>query len=165
MVQLGMTNSRMKDNYDLWFISSHFEFEGSTLAAAVQATFERRRTEIPRRAPIALTEEYAADLDHVRQWVAFTKSLGVEAPPGLGVVIDKISECCRNRAAFHPALGSSKWVAASWMTSTQLTERYAFTLLYENSSRPTASPSATSCARSAEYETRQLVCTPCTIRT
>jgi hypothetical protein len=48
-------------------------------------------TGIPRRSPIALTAEYAADLNHVRQWAAFTKSLGVEAPPGLGVVIDKIS--------------------------------------------------------------------------
>ncbi len=92
MVQLGMTNSRMKDYYDLWFISSHFEFEGPTLAAAVRATFERRRTEIPRRSPIALTEEYAADVNHVRQWAAFSKSLGVEAPLGLAVVIDKISE-------------------------------------------------------------------------
>jgi hypothetical protein len=92
MVQLGMTNSRMKDYYDLWFMSSHFEFEGSTLAAAVRATFERRGTGIPRRSPIALTAEYAADLNHVRQWAAFTKSLGVEATPGLGVVIDKISE-------------------------------------------------------------------------
>jgi hypothetical protein len=41
-VQLGMTNSRMKDYYDLWFMSRHFEFEGSTLAAAPRATFERR---------------------------------------------------------------------------------------------------------------------------
>ncbi len=36
--------------------------------------------------------EYAADINHVRQWAAFTKSLGVEATPSLGVVIDKISE-------------------------------------------------------------------------
>jgi hypothetical protein len=92
MVQLGMTNSRMKDYYDLWFISRHFEFEGSTLAAAMRATFERRGTRIPRRPPIALTAEFAADLNHMRQWSAFTKSLGIEAPPGLGVVIDKISE-------------------------------------------------------------------------
>jgi Nucleotidyl transferase AbiEii toxin, Type IV TA system len=92
MVQLGMTNSRMKDYYDLWFISSHFEFDGSTLAAAVQATFERRGTLIPRRPPIALTVEYATDLNHVRQWAAFTKSVGVEATPGLEVVIDRISE-------------------------------------------------------------------------
>jgi hypothetical protein len=92
MVQLGMTNSRMKDYYDLWFISRYFEFEGSTLAAAMRATFGRRGTAIPRRPPIALTAEFAADLNHVRQWSAFTKSLRVEAPPGLGVVIDKIAE-------------------------------------------------------------------------
>jgi hypothetical protein len=32
----------VKDCYELWFMSRHFEFEGSTLAAAVGATFERR---------------------------------------------------------------------------------------------------------------------------
>ena len=62
MVQLGMTNSRMKDDYDLWFMSRHFEFEGSTLTAAVRATFERRGTVIPDRFPIGLTVEYAATL-------------------------------------------------------------------------------------------------------
>jgi hypothetical protein len=84
MVQLGMTNSRMKDYYDLWFISRHFEFEGSTLAAAMRATFERRGTRIPRRPPIALTAEFAADLNHVRQWSAFTcfaKSLIFDRQP------------------------------------------------------------------------------------
>jgi Nucleotidyl transferase AbiEii toxin, Type IV TA system len=55
MVQLGMANSRMKDFYDLWFLSRNFEFEGSTLSAAVRATFERRRTMIPEHSPIALT--------------------------------------------------------------------------------------------------------------
>jgi hypothetical protein len=92
MVQLGMTNSRMKDYYDLWFMSRHFEFDGSTLAAAVRATFERRGTVIPGRFPIGLTMEYAADLNHVRQWAAFTASLRIERTPDLGVVIDTISE-------------------------------------------------------------------------
>jgi predicted nucleotidyltransferase component of viral defense system len=92
MVQLGMTNSRMKDYYDLWFMSSHFEFDGSTLSAAMRATFERRGTAIPGRSPTALTAEFAADLNHVRQWAAFTRSVAAEATPGLGVVIDKISE-------------------------------------------------------------------------
>ena len=108
MVQLGMTNSRMKDYYDHWFMSGHFEFEGSTLAAAVRATFERRRTEIPRRAPIALTAEYAADLNHVRQWGAYTKSLGVEAPPDLGIVMIKFSNSsCRQRLLPQPSSLSS----------------------------------------------------------
>jgi hypothetical protein len=61
MVQLGMTNSRMKDYFDLWFMSRHFEFEGPTLAAAVRATFERRGTLVPGRSPIALTMEPNAD--------------------------------------------------------------------------------------------------------
>ena len=82
MVQLGMTNSRMKDYFDLWFMSRHFEFEGPTLAAAVRATFERRGTLIPGRSPIALTMEYADDPKHVQQWAAFTGRLSAEATPG-----------------------------------------------------------------------------------
>ena len=92
MVQLGMTNSRMKDYFDLWFMSRHFEFEGPTLAAAVRATFERRGTLIPGRSPIALTMEYADDPKHVQQWAAFTGRLSAEATPSLGVVIDEVSE-------------------------------------------------------------------------
>jgi hypothetical protein len=92
MVQLGMTNSRMKDYFDLWFMSRHFEFEGPTLAAAVRATFERRGTLIPGLSPIALTMEYADDPKHVQQWAAFTERLSAEATPSLGVVIDEVSE-------------------------------------------------------------------------
>jgi hypothetical protein len=92
MVQLGMTNSRMKDYYDIWFMSRHFEFQGSILAAAVRATFERRRTVIPERPPVALTVEYAADPGHVRQWAAFAGSLGAAPPGDMGVVIDEIAE-------------------------------------------------------------------------
>jgi predicted nucleotidyltransferase component of viral defense system len=92
MVQLGMTNSRMKDYFDLWFMLRHFEFEGPTLAAAVRATFERRGTLIPGRSPIALTMEYADDPKHVQQWPAFTERLSAETTPSLGVVIDEVSE-------------------------------------------------------------------------
>jgi hypothetical protein len=92
MVQLGMANSRMKDYFDLWFMSRHFEYEGSTLAAAVRATFKRRGTLIPGRTPIALSMEYADDPSHVQQWAAFTSRLVAEARPTLGVVIDEVSE-------------------------------------------------------------------------
>jgi predicted nucleotidyltransferase component of viral defense system len=43
MVQLGMTNSRMKDYYDLWFVSRHFEFEGPTCESARRLYADRRR--------------------------------------------------------------------------------------------------------------------------
>lgn len=47
MVDLGMANSRMKDFYDLWYLSEHFGFEGEPLAEALRRTFEQRRTPLP----------------------------------------------------------------------------------------------------------------------
>lgn len=92
MVQLGMTNSRMKDYYDLWFMSRHFEFEGSTLVTALRGTFDRRKTMIPQQAPVALSLEYADDASHVQQWAAFIKRSGVEKSPGLDAVIDEVAD-------------------------------------------------------------------------
>jgi predicted nucleotidyltransferase component of viral defense system len=47
MVDLGLANTRMKDFYDLWFLSSTFEFERARLHAAILATFNRRGGVIP----------------------------------------------------------------------------------------------------------------------
>jgi hypothetical protein len=44
MVVLGVLNSRMKDFYDIWFLSSTFDFRGETLAKALEKTFETRNT-------------------------------------------------------------------------------------------------------------------------
>lgn len=61
MVSLGMVNTRMKDFFDLWAIAGTFAFDGAVLARAIQATFERRRTALPRELPVALTAGFAAD--------------------------------------------------------------------------------------------------------
>ena len=45
MVSLGMANSRMKDFYDAWLLQQ-FELDDTVLAAAIRATFERRRTAV-----------------------------------------------------------------------------------------------------------------------
>jgi hypothetical protein len=47
MIKLGMANSRMKDFYDLWVLAQRFEFQSTALAAAIQATFDTRRTSLP----------------------------------------------------------------------------------------------------------------------
>jgi hypothetical protein len=73
MVLLGMGTTRMKDFYDLWYLSQHFTFEGSSLARAIAATFERRRTPIPIDTPLALTSEFADDEIKQRQWLAFVR--------------------------------------------------------------------------------------------
>jgi Nucleotidyl transferase AbiEii toxin, Type IV TA system len=73
MVMLGIANSRMKDFYDLWILAHIFEFDGPTLCQAIQATFCRRNTELPAKAPLALTPEFGADATKVKQWQAFIR--------------------------------------------------------------------------------------------
>jgi len=71
MVLLGEANSRMKDFYDLWFLSQQFEFDGNTLVAAIRATFARRKTKLPESTPDALTIAFS-EMKSV-QWGAFLR--------------------------------------------------------------------------------------------
>src|ERR1044072_6956819 len=47
IVNLGLTNSRMKDYYDIWLLSEQFDFDGANLVRAIGATFRRRRALLP----------------------------------------------------------------------------------------------------------------------
>ena len=88
MVTLGIGNSRMKDFFDIWYLARTFEFEEATLVAAIQATFARRQTPMPRETPVALTATFADDPAKVAQWRAFVaRSRLVSATPSLSAVI------------------------------------------------------------------------------
>ncbi|MCY3024586.1 MAG: nucleotidyl transferase AbiEii/AbiGii toxin family protein [Planctomycetota bacterium] len=92
LVKLGMDNSRMKDFYDLWILSRESSFSGKQLAAAVRATFERRKTGIPTASPLALTSAFATNPDKVRQWTAFLRRTGLsEGEVNLAKVIGEIA--------------------------------------------------------------------------
>lgn len=73
MVEKGINNSRMKDFYDIWVLSQQFDFDGSTLAQAIEATFARRQRPIPVETPIALTLAFAQHPDKLAQWNAFLR--------------------------------------------------------------------------------------------
>ncbi len=75
MVRLGLTNTRMKDFYDLLILARRFPFDGSTLATAVQATFARRSTDLPPpyQPPIALSDEFAEDAAKQAEWQGFLR--------------------------------------------------------------------------------------------
>lgn len=77
MVHLGIANSRMKDFHDLWVLGSQFDFDGVTLATALARTFERRNTPLPVELPLALTSEFFAEAQKVRQWKAFLNRAGL----------------------------------------------------------------------------------------
>ena len=79
MVMLGISNSRMKDFFDLWKLANQFDFDGIVLSTAIQATFERRETQVPVSTPLALTEEFTRDQQKMVQWKAFINKSGLDA--------------------------------------------------------------------------------------
>jgi len=78
MVTLGMVNSRMKDFYDIWIMVQQFTFDGWKLAHAIQATFERRETEIPPILPVTITAKFGYDPEKRRLWQAFLERSRLE---------------------------------------------------------------------------------------
>jgi hypothetical protein len=73
MVIRGLANSRMKDFFDLWMLSTMFEFTGPRVSQAIAATFERRNTPLPANSPLALTEEFYNDRGKQVQWNSFLR--------------------------------------------------------------------------------------------
>ena len=72
LVKLGITNTRMKDFYDLETLSRTIAFEGETLAKAIRNTFRKRGTDLPTAGlPVAFTSEFYDDVSKKRQWSAF----------------------------------------------------------------------------------------------
>lgn len=92
MVALGIANGRMKDFYDVYCLNETHMFDGTTLTAAIAATFERRRTNLPTTPAIALTQEFANDPAKRTQWAAFlNRNRLTDAPPDLSTIITAIA--------------------------------------------------------------------------
>jgi hypothetical protein len=73
MVSLDLSNSRMKDFYDLWTLSRLFPFDGAILSQAVAATFAQRKIALPLTPPVALRAEFAEHPFKSAQWQGFLK--------------------------------------------------------------------------------------------
>ncbi len=70
-VALGLANSRMKDFHDIIALARLFPFDGAVLSSAIQATFERRQTDVPFELPIAFQSGFHSDGRKIAQWNAF----------------------------------------------------------------------------------------------
>lgn len=93
MIELGLTNSRLKDYHDIWMLSRSLEFAGQDLSNAMHATFERRGTELPSETPAELTVEYTGQPTVLRMWEAYRRGLsgsGIQVPEDLQDVADGI---------------------------------------------------------------------------
>jgi len=92
MVKLGELNSRMKDFFDIWLLSRSFDFDGSRLCEAIEMTFKRRRTTLPKAEPIALTPEFFGNSQKQTQWAGFVRRMKLRDVPSLGDIVDGLRE-------------------------------------------------------------------------
>jgi hypothetical protein len=71
IISLGMTNTRMKDYFDIWVILRKSELDLEVLRSAVMATIKRRSTLMPENLPLGLSDEFAQNKNKNMQWNAF----------------------------------------------------------------------------------------------
>lgn len=72
MVRRQLDNTRMKDFFDIWFVSEQFAFSGAMLAKAIMATFERRKTNVPEEI-LSLLDAFQGSPEKNQQWHAFSR--------------------------------------------------------------------------------------------
>ncbi len=78
---LGMSNSRLKDYFDLSVLLERETLENDVLIQAIMATFERRGTALPEALPIGLSNEFAHDSSRQALWRAFLKKNELPSEP------------------------------------------------------------------------------------
>jgi hypothetical protein len=87
-VELGVTNTRLKDFFDLFTLAAHFDFDGGGLVSAIGATFVRRGLPIPEERPMAFSPRFSESAEKLAQWKGFLRRsrVRVEVPPFPDVV-------------------------------------------------------------------------------
>ena len=81
MVRLGMVNTRLKDYFDVWFLTQRATLDPTVLLQAIAATFARRETPLPQSLPMGLSDMFAKDPSKQKQWAAFLHKNKLQAPP------------------------------------------------------------------------------------
>jgi hypothetical protein len=115
-VRLGGTNTRMKDFFDLQFLSRKFSFDGEVLKQAIARTFARREMPLPATVPFALTPEFAAL--KTAMWAAFIRR-NTLAPVEMPAVVEAIRAFAWPvmNAAGHGASFTARWTpTAGWQS-------------------------------------------------
>jgi hypothetical protein len=91
MVALGEMNSRVRDFFDVWLLSRQFDFQGRSLAAAIEATFRNRGRPLSTR-PVALTRRFAADSVKQSQWAGFLRKAQIPATLPFQEVVQSVAD-------------------------------------------------------------------------
>lgn len=95
-VEFGRCNTRLRDHYDLWYLSLHYHFLGHTLLDSTESTFSKREAGSflcgdPNYWHGAFSERFATPASNKswQHWIA--QHSPVEAPPRLQDVVDRVA--------------------------------------------------------------------------
>jgi len=87
MVRRGLSNTRLKDFWDIGVLARRFSFDGETLRSAIDETFRRRGTPHTSEPPEALAPTFYEDVARARQWQAFQRKMRVaDASASFGTI-------------------------------------------------------------------------------
>ncbi|HEX7261389.1 MAG TPA: nucleotidyl transferase AbiEii/AbiGii toxin family protein, partial [Luteolibacter sp.] len=105
-VVLSTANSRMKDFFDLHWLSRHKSFHGDLLRESIEATFKRRSTEIPKATPVCFTAGFYSLPDKEIQWAGFLRKSKLE-PLDFGATLRQIGEFLK--PVMNDEVGNRTW--------------------------------------------------------
>ncbi|MFC1479366.1 nucleotidyl transferase AbiEii/AbiGii toxin family protein [Planctomycetota bacterium] len=80
MVKRDILNSRMKDFYDIWMLSSSNDFKGNILGTAIEKIFTANRTKIDPKSTV-FTRAFRDNQDKAVQWNAFIRKSRIDNAP------------------------------------------------------------------------------------
>lgn len=119
ILSLGVTNSRMKDFYDLYRLALSFPFEGRVLLRSIHRTFARRRTDFPASEPAEFAPGFLGAPERRTQWQALVRRGRLAAPADpqrVSVVLGRFLGPVLGAAAAGSAFAQSWEPGGPWRT-------------------------------------------------
>ena len=91
IVSLGVFGSRMKDFYDIWFLTRTRKFDRECLTEAIETTFKKRNTEIG-DIKLIFEDEFVQDSNKSKQWAAFLRRISIEEQVSFESVMEDLED-------------------------------------------------------------------------
>lgn len=116
IISIGMITSRMKDFFDVYVLATTRNFARATMLRSIEATFQRRDTQLPIELPTVLGEELLQDPNKQTQWRAFARRIERDpAQLSLAVVLERVRSFLRIAWDEDFATSVSQWTPeAGW---------------------------------------------------
>lgn len=92
MISRDDTNTRLKDFFDIWVLSTVRYFDLLSLKEAIEEVFGYYETPIPKETPACFSEEFYSNKAKLSQWKNFLKNAALDASHDFSEVNQKVQD-------------------------------------------------------------------------